>query len=214
MADNISPEERLLRLIRKEKKQEVNTPGGAAISTDKNKVPSTTALKPPVVAPAGITREKYPYPVFNQRIIRITFGLSCIYFVLSLIYPLVGLRRIKLPQVPKEKGPEALVQTKEQIKPFEFYLEGITKRQLFSSVSGQQDIAGAPQDAQSLDLIKDLNLVGVVSGKTPQAIIEDKRVQKTYYLSKGQFISNFMVEDIQQGKVILSYKGQRFELYL
>ncbi len=62
--------------------------------------------------------------------------------------------------------------------------------------------------------IQDLNLLGIVSGDNPQAIIEDKKSQKTYFLKKGDFLGDFELKDIQKGKVILDLSGQQFELSL
>jgi type II secretory pathway component PulC len=101
----------------------------------------------------------------------------------------------------------------QEVKPYEFYLEGIKSKQIFSSASRPEETA-RPASAASADLIKGINLVGIISGDRPQAIIEDKIMQKTYYVAKGQFVGAFQVEDIQEGKVILSYRGERFELYL
>ena len=64
------------------------------------------------------------------------------------------------------------------------------------------------------DLVKQLNLVGIIAGENPQAVIEDKNTQKTYYLNKGQFLGEIQLEDILEGKIIINHKGQRFELYL
>jgi len=62
------------------------------------------------------------------------------------------------------------------------------------------------------DLIKDFVLLGVVEGKRNQAVIEDKKAKKTFFLYKGDMIKEFKVYDIKDGKVILDYKGERIEL--
>jgi type II secretory pathway component PulC len=194
MMDNISPEERLLNLIRGKKKEDV---------------PS----KPSVKYPTYPIVQKYLAFFYEPRkIVMITLGVSLIYLAVSFIYPLLGLRKIKLPQVTPEKIIESKIEPTQEIKPYEFYLEAAKGRQIFSSVSGQE--LGQPASGVSVDLIKDINLVGIISGENPQAVIEDKKTQKTYYVTKGQFIGEFQIGDIQEGKVILDYKGQRFELYM
>src|SRR3989338_3045000 len=100
MRDNISPEERLLRLIKGAKKQD--------IPTDKKAKASIPGIKP-------ISR-------FNlQKIIIVIFSLSCLYLILSLIYPLIGLRKIRLPKVTPQEITEAKKEAKPEIKPYEFY---------------------------------------------------------------------------------------------
>ncbi|MGE5197908.1 MAG: type II secretion system protein N [Deltaproteobacteria bacterium] len=140
-------------------------------------------------------------------------GVSFIYLAASLIYPLVGLKRIKLPAVSNYNAKEfpEIAQAQEP-KPLEFYLEGLSNKRIFAN-QGFPDI-NAAASAQGLALTKDVNLIGIISGDSPQAIIEDKREQKTYYLTKGQFFGEMMVEDIQADRIIINYKGSRFELYL
>jgi hypothetical protein len=205
MMDNISPEERLLRLIRGKKKE------GTPLEKKPASVPLD--LKPSVKHSIYPIVQKYLAFFYEPRkIVMITLGASLIYLAASFIYPLLGLGKIKLPQVTPEKIIESKIEPTQEIKPYEFYLEAAKGRQIFGSVSGQ----GAEQPASSInaDLIKDINLVGIISGENPQAVIEDKKAQKTYYVTKGQFIGEFQVDDIQEGKIILNYNGQKYELYM
>ncbi len=192
MRDNISPEENLLRLIRKGKKESI-TPQAAS----------------PIPQP-----QKYLSFFSIRRIILIAFAVSCIYLAFSLFYPLVGLKKVKLPKISEAGIPEPKTLPQEEAKPYEFYQKAMEERRLFSSAPQAQVGAAQPVGAANADLIKDINLVGIISGENPQAIIEDKKSQKTYYVTKGQFIGELQVEDIQEGKIIVNYRGQRLELYL
>ena len=89
-------------------------------------------------------------------------------------------------------------------------MEGVRQRRIFGNILVQQ--AGIANAAANADLIKKINLVGIIAGENPQAIIEDKDARKTYSVTKGQAIGEFRVEDIQEGKIILEYRGQRYEL--
>ena len=194
MRDNISPEEKLLRLIRGPKKQGVITE-----KTEKNRQWNFSFPKYLI------------FPNINKIIFAI-FALSCIYLIYTFAYPLFISNNINLPKVTEEKIPEEKIQAIQQIKPYEFYLQGLKNRQIFSGASGQESEKSA--GTINADLIKDMTLVGIVAGDNPQAIIQDKKTQKTYYVTKGQFIGEFKVEDIQDGKIILNYSGQKLELYL
>lgn len=195
MKDSISPEEKLLKLIRGQKK--------------------TADLKPaiqPSISPPYPSAQNY-LSLNIKKIIWAAFVFACIYLAASFIYPLVSLKRIELLQATPEKITESKIEVKSKARPYEFYLEGVKNRQIFGSPALKQEM-GRPAIGLDTDLIKDFNLVGIISGENPQAVIEDKKVQKTYYLSKGQFIGEFQIEDIQEGKIILNYQGQKFELYL
>lgn len=209
MRDNISPEEKLLKLIRGEKK-----PGRPAV------VPAVAPAPQPqkVILPL---LKKNPFLSSMQlrfafltpkKILTALFALSCLYLTISFIYPWVALEKIRLPKIKAEKINEA--RAKEEPKPYEYYVQGIPKRQLFvnPAMAGQE--GGAAAAMINVDLIRDISLVGIISGEPAQAVIEDKKNQKTVYVNKGQFIGDFQLEDIKEGKVILNYKGQMYELYL
>lgn len=195
MRNNISPEEKLLRLIRGKKQP----------------TPTTAPLNQPKPV-KSLSLKKYLSLLDIHKIIPVAFVLACIYLIISLVYPWPGLRKIALPKLVAKETQEAPVQPKQEVKPYEFYSQGIKDRQIFGSQA--QESTGRPASAVNLDLMKNINLVGIISGENPQAVIEDKKTQKTYYVTKGQFIGEFRVEDIQEGKVIIGYGGQRFELYM
>ncbi len=204
MRDNITPEEKLLRLIRGQKKQEK--------VVDKEFPPVIKEPKPAIRPLLNPLFHNYRNFLNIRKIIAAAFVASCIYLIISFVWPWVGLRKIKLPQVSEVKIIDEKIETKPQVKPYESYLEGIRGRQVFGTAAVPQ--TKAPANAISADLVKDINLVGIISGENPQAIIEDAKTHKTYYVTKGQFIGELQVEEIQEGKIVLNYQGQRYELYL
>ncbi len=183
MKENVVPEEKLLRLIRGKS-------------------------KPPAAKQPAFRKIKLNI----HKIITLAFIISCIHLAASFIHPFIASKEIDLSEASERKDILADPKLKEEMKPFEYYLEGIKNRQIFAGSS----LAGADRTMGKIspDLNKDINLVGIISGDNPQAIIEDKSTQKTYYLSKGQFIGESQVEDIQEGKIVLNHRGKRFELYL
>ncbi|MBM3250215.1 MAG: hypothetical protein FJZ09_05140 [Candidatus Omnitrophica bacterium] len=203
MRDNVSPEEKLLRLIRGQKKPAATvSASGSTAKVDKGQ---PTGFVPP------FSLKKFPNVSGPKKLIPLALGASCIYLALSLIWPFFGLKRPLLPKITPKKITDEKISIKEEIRPFEYYLEVTGGRQLFTSPAQE---AQAPIGQAAADLIKDISLVGIIAGDNPQAIIEDKKAQKTYYVTKGQSFGEFQVEDIKEGKIILNYRGTRFELYL
>lgn len=202
MSDRVSPEEKLLRLIRGQKKSQPAVAGPIEGITPKVKLVQQK--------PADVF-SKFTKSLTPRKVIAAVFVLSCILLLVNFIYPFIGLREIKLPEV-KQSGAQKEPQPRVEIKPFEYYLEGVQGKQIFANAGSAAGQAGPVN--LSLDLMKDLNLLGVITGENPQAIIEDKKAQKTYYVNKGQFIGELQVTDIQEGKVILTYNGQNFEMHL
>ena len=62
------------------------------------------------------------------------------------------------------------------------------------------------------ELAKDLNLLGIIAGDDKQAIIEDKKTKKTFFLYKGDSVGEFRVYDVRENAVILDCRGERIEL--
>ena len=62
------------------------------------------------------------------------------------------------------------------------------------------------------ELLKDIALLGIVTGEERQAVIEDKAEKKTLFLYKGDRLMDFEVYDVRDGLVVLDYKGEKIEL--
>ena len=62
------------------------------------------------------------------------------------------------------------------------------------------------------DLVKNLNLLGIITGDNNQAIIEDKTSKKTHFLYKGDSLGEFKIHGIKDSSVTLEYKGEEIEL--
>jgi type II secretory pathway component PulC len=204
MRDNISPEEKLLRLIRGQKKQ--------STAIDKTSQDAAQGLKAGKSRVLNFSFQKYLVFLNINKIIFTIFVISCIYLIFSFAYPIFMPKNIILPEITQEKITEEETGIAQRIKPYEFYAQSLKNRQIFSSASGQD--SEKPKGALNADLTKDFSLIGIISGENPQAVIEDKKTEKSYYVTKGQFIGEFKVEEIQEGKIILNYNGQKFELYL
>ena len=112
--------------------------------------------------------------------------------------------------VAPRAGKEMPIETKN----YSHYSNKITGKSVFNANSYGQ--AESREEALSTGDAGggNLGLVGIVPGDNPQAIIEEKKSQKTYYLIKGQAINDIVVEDINENKVILNYKGKRTTLFL
>jgi type II secretory pathway component PulC len=134
--------------------------------------------------------------------------LSLIYLSLSFsaFYPSVNINA----KIANQNN--SLKMAKRVSQPYNFYLEGIKARNIFGSFSAAGYTGRALSDSSS-DL-NNINLVGVITGIRPQAVIEDRKTQKTYSLSEGQSGGGMRVEKIEEKRVTVDYHGQRYELSL
>ncbi len=137
--------------------------------------------------------------------------LSVIYFISSAFssYP-----QPKLSQGENKINNEVKVKNnvRKNSIPYNFYLQAIAGKKIFGSFLpagySTRTSLSAGED------LKDINLVGIISGLRPQAIIEDKKIQKTYYLAEGESAVGLRVEKIKEKRVVVDYHGQIYELSL
>lgn len=200
MRDNISPEEKLLRLIRGEKKDKFKqlVPASAEVS-------NLSAANPQPAFGKNLLKLISP-----QLAIRLLLALACIFLLFSIIQPFF--MKKPLPAAAQERGglPQSQQPKIEESKPLASYQQEISGKELF----GSGHTENAPAAAIDTNLMENLALVGIISGDNPQAIIEDIKSKKTYYLTKGQYIGAFLIVDIQEGKIIINHSGKRYEMAL
>ncbi|MFC1632044.1 hypothetical protein ACFL1I_01730 [Candidatus Omnitrophota bacterium] len=187
MQDNISPEERLLRLIRKPAKK----------TAQKNQIaqPKLTKRDP----------EQRFFPILLP-----VLALLAAYFIFDLLSARPQRPVQFTPQalsLPRQLSPEV-----ETAKPLAYYLEPIKAKGLFAD-SGPTTAALAPS-ATFTEIVSQLKLQGIISGPEPQAVIEDTRTKKVHFLSPGGYIGEIELTEILPGKVKLNYHGQEAELAL
>ena len=99
--------------------------------------------------------------------------------------------------------PQDIQIIEEEAQPIENNIEGV-----------EEDINIAPPVSRiSVEEIRaNLNVLGIVTGENNQAIIEDKSLNKTFFLYKGDSLGELKVYDIKDNVVILDYKGKKIEL--
>lgn len=66
--------------------------------------------------------------------------------------------------------------------------------------------------AKAAQATQSLKLVGISWSDNPDAIIEDTKTLKTFFVKKGQPIGELKVENIYKDKVVLSFGQERVEL--
>ena len=108
--------------------------------------------------------------------------------------------------------PEKMSPLKDEL----YYTGKASSRNIFGEFKEPAAKKGEKPAAQSADnneAIKALSLVGISWSASPDAIVEDKTKQKTYFLKRGQeFGDGIKVEAIFKNKVVLSLDDQEFEL--
>lgn len=73
----------------------------------------------------------------------------------------------------------------------------------------------APLSSSVRSLAARLTLMGIVSGDSPQAIIEDSETKKTFFVTAGQMVvDGAVVEQVLDNRVVLTVADEKIELSL
>lgn len=227
MSKDLSPEERLLRLIRSKAPKAITNEAPAALPAPVQ-TQVQPAPKPPVSIPAPVQ------PTVSQPQ-KLSFDFSRLLrqenLNFALIIILAGLVMFFIPVFLKSpESPTAALEGKIKVQEktpaqgegserpsFDYYATQAGSRNIFAPVAAEEtktQAASAEQGPKMEEVKGQLSLLGVIGGASPQVIIEDKRTQKTYFLNKGSTFDDIEVGDIFENKVILTYKGKQFELIL
>jgi hypothetical protein len=203
MDKNSTPEERLLNLIRRKSQRQ---PVKSRSDFDDN------------VVEVDLLRSKQESPasnIFNLQLLNKLLIIACGLLVFYILFELLFFKNERsgvTATVPK--GEEKNIAVEEgKTKPYSYYSVQFEQRDIFAVASMQsREATPVSTNADVQRLAQDLKLVGVILDNNPQAIIESKSENKTYFLHGGEIVGNFRVEVISESKVILSYGQEKIQL--
>jgi len=152
-----------------------------------------------------------------NKILAVCIIIIVFYFMNNLY---AGFSRLKhIPDFQAQTKSESLLFQKVSVlKALSFYLEQVRSRDIFKmgAIKVPETEEGRKKAASSrlLEAIANLKLVGISWSNDPDVMIEDTKVQRTYFLKKGQIIDsvNLKLEAVFKDKVILSSDGEEVEL--
>jgi hypothetical protein len=222
MAKDTSPEEKLLSLIKNKSKkpddkfESSNVPQASPIESIAAKADERIAG----VIKSEIFKSKMFEPARIKKVNRyliLILGLLFLYFVIDLIVarPYKSVQSIIAKSGAQTPSNEGLPQTRKivVVKDYSEYASAKSRNTVFGKSQGSA--GDASEGMEVTGSVSDrVSLVGIIAGDNPQAIIEDRRAQKTYYVNKGESFEGYTVEDILVDKVVLSYEGKNISLFL
>lgn len=198
MKEDISPEEKLLEIIKKGNDASSNKQG----LKGKKSLLSVGYLKKIIVS--------IPLKSWLPGIIISLFVFSLLLLLLSVLFAFLppGINQLK-PADDKEI--ESQLTANEVRHPaIETYIDQIRKKDIFNSAAFKND----SKSDLVLDGLKDIGLLGIINEEPKQAIIKDKTTGEIYYLKEGESLGEFKVSQILDGKIVVEYRQERFEIYL
>lgn len=226
MADEISPEEKLLRLIKEgkspskpapERSPEPHAPERAASKASSASEPKK---KGPGLPPSLRSwTEKFHTDL--ELLPRIFLGLSLALGAL-IVYNLISDRvqsRKKLDRLWSAGSQAARSEKKFSLfssaKPTGATLPEKDLFKFLEEPPPSAPKAAAPARVASLNsILANYTLSGIISDEPPQAVIEDKKQGKTFFLNVGDTLGDIKIVAIEDGKVIVAVGNEQAELNL
>lgn len=228
MDKGLTPEERLLKLIKdgpkavKAVKEDEPAKEPVSVQTGSKK-PFTQSLRSRLL----LDRQRFKFTIVKMN------KVFLVVFLIALIYTIYDLGVFLIPRlttiaeeknvniIAEEKVPSTEKDSQQQkdYQPLTYYMQEIEKRGLFKSVIADKTAAAGQAQAEperiKLDEIaKTLALKGIVAGEVPQAIIEDTKAGKTYFVTKKDNIGEVAIEEIRDNSVKIKLGEQSTELVL
>lgn len=212
MAENITPEEKLLRLIE-------NPGSDLKAAKQPLRIPNLFSLKKikAAIMESGALKENFKLRLFNLKFInRALMAASLIitaYLVSDFVNGRPNLLRIDAYALDMSgRAPQAEIQREGKVLNLSDYLSQVDKRDVFHFIPVKKE-EKPPAAKEALNTAaSNLKLVGIIWSKNPQAMIEDKKENKTLLVNPGEAIGQIKVKQILKDKVIIGYEDQEMEL--
>ena len=94
-----------------------------------------------------------------------------------------------------------------------YYIGKLSGRNIFSREAKTEDATNEPIFSSKMaDMTANLKLVGISMSVDPDAMVEDTKLQKTFFVKTGSMIGDLRVDDITNEYVVLKYNKELFEL--
>lgn len=214
--DKISPEEKLLDLIKGNK-----TKGGerkrAGLAQKKNINPIRNRIS------NGVKRPRIS--LGSKRLKgRTRFGAkTLLVFIIILLFCLIGYEsrpgiRAKNRKnfSGREAGRIAKKRTREKLialKPYSYYAQEIHGKSIFKPLIIEKRGTGIQRTEKIEEMCKRYQVKGIMLGERPEAFIEDSQSRRTFTVTIGDIIGKIQVKDIKEGKVTLGYEEEIYDLF-
>lgn len=142
-----------------------------------------------------------------------------VYLMSDLTVSVINMKKIPdylKPGAQKERGAVAdIYDTSGLSRGTAYYLEKVRQRNIFRMgsevTSGTETVAKAPT-AEIIQATQHLKLVGISWSADPDALIEDTKASRTFFVKRSQMVGEIKIQAIFKDKVILSFKGEEIEL--
>ncbi len=139
-------------------------------------------------------------------------GLLAVYYANGIIISMGKVENIDLEKLVNFKDSASVNQEESLLKPLSFYQEALQERDIFRM--GQKSALDTPEviSSKAAEASQTLKMVGISWSDKPDAMIEDTKTGKTYFVKTGQMVGDFQVVAIYKDRVTLRYGVENIDL--
>lgn len=221
MADKISPEERLFRVIRDGKTSPEETKRSENQKRSNINIRDIKGFFATLKSSAAAIQIQEVDPKLINKMLMVVLALLIILVIHYAVNKKPSVVKIinAISAIKLEAQKRDAVET---IKPLSFYLEEVKKRDIFHPIPKLKKTVVRPVDMPKekspqeklKEITANLKLRGISWGKSPKAMIKNDKEDKMYFLRQGQMIgsSGIEIKTILKNKVVITYEGVETEL--
>lgn len=199
MQENLTPEEKLLHLIKegapsqKPKNEEAPISEPISLSSQPQRL-----VSPPKSSLVNLIKTLTKIGIYLNLFLLMILGYQFIFGAPILPLPHHNDKDISSLPLPS-------METNSDEK-FDQYIEIFSKKNIFKSFGEAPPLMQSGEISRTIeDYLKNLFLSGIISGISPQAIVEDRSNGQFYYVSKGDFIGSLQVIEVGDNYILLKY---------
>ncbi len=211
MPPDITPEEKLLNLIKANPRQEKKEEEKVDLVLPQSSIASSSLGKEFTVSTTFL----------NSNLIQklfITSSVCVVVMLMVLMYQYLGGGAILPLPIKKVLGGESFdlpVRKMGTSETFDSYQKAFQERNLFKTIGTPPPVSISTEKALGLtELSRNLSLSGIISGNTPQAVIEDRSNGQIYYVQSGDSVGPIQVVQVNHSSVLLRYGDEERQLTL
>jgi len=156
-------------------------------------------------------RKQFDIKIINSFMVVCVFILA-FYFVNNIFRSFKRINNLEF-RVSNELRQTQGAKQISQLKEIPYYLEKIGNRDIFKM--GPKELTPDINEvisSKAAEATANLKLVGIAWSDDPDAIIEDTKQMRTFFVKKGQMIGEIKVESISKDKVVLRYGEELIDL--
>ena len=104
------------------------------------------------------------------------------------------------------------------LMPYSFYRKKADKRNIFNPYEEKveeivEEVVVMPGiSASASSFVTELEIVGIAWSDQPDAIVHNRKLNRTYFLKKGSRFGEAEVVDIFEDRIVLEYDGEEIDL--